>query len=242
MRVFDAAGLLDVWEQGQRQSLLVRALALLDVADVHRDEEALLALPMGRRDAHLLDIRERLFGPSMAVVMACPACGDALEASVALADLRVGDSGETEFTIDHAGFRATLRQPASADLIAIATGEREQARARLLTRCILAVEDRDGHDVPIVAMPGDLVDAIVARMAEADPQADMQLALSCPQCGHAWNAPFDIAAFLWRELDAWARRTLGDVHELARAYGWREQDVLSLTPARRQVYLELARQ
>ena len=35
--------------------------------------------------------------------------------------------------------------------------------------------------------------------------------------------------------------TLRDVHGLAAAYGWREEDVLRLSPTRRQIYLELAR-
>ena len=43
-------------------------------------------------------------------------------------------------------------------------------------------------------------------------------------------------------MHAWARRTLRDVHVLARAYGWREADVLALSPTRRQIYVELSRQ
>jgi hypothetical protein len=84
------------------------------------------------------------------------------------------------------------------------------------------------------------VDAVIARMAEADPQADVQLDLSCPACRHRWLAVFDIVSFLWSEIDASARRTLQDVHRLATAYGWREPDILALTPWRRQVYLEMA--
>jgi hypothetical protein len=79
-------------------------------------------------------------------------------------------------------------------------------------------------------------------MAEADALGDVQLALTCPQCGHEWQAPFDIASFLWTEINAWAHRTLQDVHELARAYGWREADILALSPWRRQVYLEMISQ
>ncbi len=53
----------------------------------------------------------------------------------------------------------------------------------------------------------------------------------------------DIASFLWKALHAWAKLMLGDVHELARAYGWTEADILALpSPTRRQIYLELARQ
>ena len=84
--------------------------------------------------------------------------------------------------------------------------------------------------------------AVAERMAEADPHAGIELALSCPGCGHHWLAPFDIAQFVWSEVDAWARRTLYDVHVLAGAYGWRESDVLALSPRRRQLYLEMVDQ
>ena len=69
---------------------------------------------------------------------------------------------------------------------------------------------------------------------------DLELALECPDCSQRWLAAFDIATFLWHEIDVWARRTLREVHALARAYAWREPDVLALSPTRRQIYLELS--
>jgi hypothetical protein len=67
----------------------------------------------------------------------------------------------------------------------------------------------------------------------------VQLSLTCPDCDARWDAPLDIASFLWSEVQAWALRTLADVHTLARAYGWAEADILALSPPRRQAYLEL---
>ena len=42
------------------------------------------------------------------------------------------------------------------------------------------------------------------------------------------------ARFLLRRLDGQAGQLLREVHVLARAYGWREPDVLALTPRRRR--------
>ena len=64
-------------------------------------------------------------------------------------------------------------------------------------------------------------------------------ALYCPECGHRWHATFDIVSFFWSEIDAWAYRTLHQVHRLASAYGWREADILAMSPWRRQFYLSL---
>jgi len=74
-------------------------------------------------------------------------------------------------------------------------------------------------------------------MSEIDPQADTKLSLVCPSCEHAWQADFDIISFFWREIDAWAQRTLLEVVYLASAYGWREADILNMSPWRRHFYL-----
>jgi hypothetical protein len=49
---------------------------------------------------------------------------------------------------------------------------------------------------------------------------------------------FDIATFFWAEVSAHARRLIRDVHALARAYGWREVEILSMSGWRRERYLE----
>ena len=54
-----------------------------------------------------------------------------------------------------------------------------------------------------------------------------------------WRAVFDIVTFFWSEIEAWACRILREVHILASAYGWCERDILALTSARRQFYLEM---
>ena len=89
------------------------------------------------------------------------------------------------------------------------------------------------------ALPRELQDGIALAMAQADPQADLQLALRCPDCGHEWQPPFDIARFLWQELHGWALHLLREVDTLAQAYHWAEADILAMSPRRRQAYLEL---
>ncbi len=141
-----------------------------------------------------------------------------------------GTGAAMELNVD--GHEVRFRLPNSSDLMAIANGgDFDARRSQLLDRCLLS-----GHDhLPAKALAG-----VVEHMAHADPLADIQLSLSCSACGHAWGAPFDIASFFWRELDAWARGILREVHTLAVAYGWREADILALSPARRRCYLEMA--
>ena len=76
-------------------------------------------------------------------------------------------------------------------------------------------------------------------MARRDPQAEVLLDLDCPACNHRWQILFDIASFFYAEVSAYAKRLLREVHTLARRYGWREADILSMSTARRQFYIEL---
>jgi hypothetical protein len=84
-----------------------------------------------------------------------------------------------------------------------------------------------------------LASAMAGAVAAADPQAEIELALTCPACRLQWRTPFDIVNFLWDEIDRWAARILGEVHILASNYGWSERDILALHPGRRQYYLDL---
>lgn len=74
---------------------------------------------------------------------------------------------------------------------------------------------------------------------QADPQANVQLNVSCPACSHQWQMTFDILSFFWTEISAWAQRILREVHVLASAYGWHEADVLAMSSMRRQCYLQM---
>ena len=67
----------------------------------------------------------------------------------------------------------------------------------------------------------------------------MRIALACPACGETSEQGFDIAAYLWADVNDWALRTVADVHLLASRYGWREDDILSMSAFRRRVYLRM---
>jgi hypothetical protein len=268
VRALDAATLLDLWEHGLAQPLPRRAAALVHAAWPDVAEADVLAWPLGRRDARLLALRRRLFGSGLTLIAPCPSCGVAVELAFRVEDVLLPQSREVRGTrearepreemqvIERDGYVIAFRPPASSDLLALAEAPRAadrdrddggdrggdgDSRLRLLERCVTDLRRADGAAATIEELPAGIVAAITAGMAAADPQADVQLACACPACGRTWPALFDIASVLWSEIHVWARRLLRDVHTLARAYGWREADVLALSPTRRQIYLELAR-
>ncbi|HEX6747312.1 MAG TPA: hypothetical protein VF092_08420 [Longimicrobium sp.] len=233
-----AAELLSLWERWEGEPPARRGLALASIAagSVGAAEE----LTVGERDGVLLSLRERLFGPRVVSTAACPACGERLELDFDVDDVRVDVSPPAE-PIDVAvdGFALRVRLPSAADA-ADAAVERGVGGARrlLLERCVVSA--REGGDERAAGdLPEAVVQSVAAELAAADPQAEVRLSLVCPACGHGWEALFDIVSFLWSEIEAWGERTLREVHALATAYGWREGDVLALSPARRRRYLEM---
>jgi hypothetical protein len=245
MRALSAGELLTVWEHGVSQRPSQRALSLLAVACADEAPPAQLArLTIGQRDERLLNLRERTFGPHLAAILACPACSEVLEFTINAADIRMAPASEPAETIDlaHAGYELQFRLPNTLDLATVDQSADRQTNSRhLLRRCVTSAR-RAGAEIPAEDLPPEVVAAVSQRMAEADPQADVQLDLACPQCEHRWHSPLDIVSFFWSEINALALRLLNEVHALASAYGWSEAAILALAPVRRQAYLDLIHQ
>jgi hypothetical protein len=228
------ADLLGIWERGLGLPPARLALALLGAADPDVDALAAAEWTVGERDARLLELRERALGARLDLVSTCPACEELVEVALELSTLRVErPGGSGELRVDRAGRRLVVRVPTAGDLVEIEQAEDvDSARLELLQRCLVD----GGGDL----LEDEVVAAVAAGMADADPQADIRLALGCPACGAKWEEAFDPVSFFWQELDAWAVRLVRDVHELASVYGWSEEDVLAIPAARRGLYLELA--
>jgi hypothetical protein len=234
--------LLQAWERGCGLHPVRRALALLHAASPDTPLDAWACMPIGRRDSALLDLRETLFGKRIETVMPCPQCGEILESDFGVDDLRVPASELLALPPAlqwHAqGYAVDYRLPTSADLLQVLTETRgDESQTRLLTSCIGAIHHKD-QKLVAGELPADIASAIQQEMARHDPGAEIRVTLSCPACMHAFDAVFDIVDYLWSELDDWAQRTLAQVHTLASAYGWSEPQILALSPARRQHYID----
>ena len=240
MHPISAQDMLKVWERGASRAPLARALLLLSAADPETSWDALAALPVGRRDGLLLTLRQWAFGEKMVSVADCPACGESLELIFSVKDVQAespdpgSDASPIHATID--GYEVAFRLPTTTDVAGAV--DAADPRIALLDRCIASVV-RDGRDVAVAELPASVRSAVADRMAEADPQANVHTTVGCPDCAHTWRADFDVASFFWTEIEAWAHRTLRQVHRLARTYGWTEDEILALTASRRQLYMQM---
>ena len=239
-----ASQLLDVWEQGRFQTPAQRAFSLLALAAPAVSSEKLAGYGIGQRDRELLGLRERIFGSRMTGTAQCPACGQEIELDFSVSDVcapAASDAGQMH-TIQIGEYDLHFRLPTCGDLATLATnGSADGLKPTLLQNCV-AEARRNGETIAPNTLPEEMTAALSLRMAELDPQGDIELSLTCPKCSRAWESPLDIASYFWSELHAWAGRILREVHALAAAYGWREKDILAMNPWRRQAYLELIRQ
>jgi hypothetical protein len=236
-----AQTLLTTWEQGLRLPPVYRALLLLSSA-YSETQEQLAQLSIGERNQRLLLLRQKLFGATAEAVVACPMCSESLEFTLPLSNF-IGSNltGEASNNAESSSFRSgsyamNFRLLNSLDLLALS--QLTDSREVLLGRCLSGVQ-RKGKSIGTKDLPENVIAELGKEMAKADPGAVTELKLECPACNHTWTSIFDIASFLWRELDHWAKHMLLAIHRLASAYGWREEDILKMSAWRRQVYLEM---
>jgi hypothetical protein len=206
-------------------------------------------LSMGDREAALLCLRKLSVGDRLEAIVTCPAsgCGALMELDLSVDHLLLGSAEEplreylAQVGVDGRTALVTFRLPTTADLAAASDASREdpdQGASDLLSRCVIRIV-RAGRDVAPDSLDEAARDAISDAMADVDPQAVIELELTCPACGLGFTVPFDAGAYLVQEVDARAASLLEAIHALALHYHWSEQEILRLPPGRRERYLEL---
>ena len=241
MPPLNAATLLTAWEQGVLQHPVQRSLTLLAAWWPDKCVDDWSSVSIGERDRHLLRLREELFGPTLEAIAICPKCGEQLELALNTPDLHTSVSQASatagRLHLQTGIYEMNYRLPTSADLLEIANTPAASARELLVQRCVEARKRTSSIDP--ATLPASVLKLVGEKMAEADPQAEVQIALNCPTCAHKWSTVFDILSYLWGEIEDWADRLLLEVHTLASAYGWSERDIIAMSARRRRLYLEM---
>jgi hypothetical protein len=235
MRPFSSVDCLNLWESGAGLHPLDQGLLALGAALPGTPQDTLADWPLGRRNMALAQLRCSSFGPRLQGWTACRRCGEKLEVEF---DGRLLTGEATDQ--GHASMEPivvngqSFRLPTTRDLAKAAReADASLAPIRLVESCRL-----EKGEPP--AWSDEDLEEIGQKLAMADPLAETRLALRCPVCENAWEETLDMVTFLWREIEARARRLLLEIHTLASAYGWAEADILSLSERRRALYLEMA--
>jgi hypothetical protein len=236
MRLPSAAELVRVWELGQGKTSWQRGLLLLAPLFPDATFRALSAMALGTRNAHLLALREHLFGSMLKAIVRCPHCRERMEFSLSVGMFLTKpphgcDSAyERTFALAAGGIDVRYRLLCSDDLGALAQSNAPAPEAALTARAIVSVPD-GAELTPAV------LDAVADAIVTADPLSDIRLSLDCASCHQEWIAPFDVASFLWTEIEGEVQQLIEDVHRLGTAYGWSEAAILTMSAQRRREYL-----
>lgn len=220
---------LDLWERCAGEHPLDRALTLLGLTGGGASRGDLAALPIAERDRRLFAVATALFGPQIMLISACPNCRAETELTFTNALIEKMGQPDAPLAVEFRGRRIGYRMPDSRDLArALAAPDPEAARQVLLAALL---ED---------ATPDtELLEVLDTALTERAGLEVLTLSHVCTGCGTAHDSVFDILDYLWRRISAQARRTLWDVHVLARAYGWSSAEIGSLSPARRAAHIDM---
>jgi hypothetical protein len=208
--------------------LLDRLLA--DAPDACAGPGDAARLTVAERDRLLATVYRDSFGDQIAATAICTVCGARFDLDFALTALveRV-QSGPLKREVRlQDGTR--LRVPTGEDEQAVVSLPTTSAAEMLLSRCI--VESGEGV--------GDVDLAAAAKLLEeAAPVLDLELEAPCPYCGGDNAVHFCIQDLLLGALVRERPRLLGEIHLLARAYGWSLAEILGLPRTDRRALVGL---
>jgi hypothetical protein len=226
------ARLLSTWESGVQRHPIDRSLLLLALARPDLPGETLADISLGVRNASLLPLQQKYFNKRFNAWLDCPACSERMEFELDGSQLPPVVT-ETAEPINIDGLR--FRLPTTRDLARLIgqTNDANTAAQSLLQHCAESPDDlpTDNHAL------AELLNAVGHAIENIEPWADISLAIDCPACDTQCEANFDLASYVWDQLEHRARHLLDDIHVLAQAYSWSQSDILALSDARRCAFL-----
>lgn len=161
----------------------------------------------------------------------CGACGEIFDISIPMDGLPFSPAGEGfPFARLHVnGQELIVRVPDGDDLEALAQiSDAQSAREHLAQRVIV---ERESINFSLTEKE---ILSIEAAIESIVPELATEITSDCPECGAANTLLFDPYEGLVKEIDP----LLDDVHLIAQAYHWTENEILSLPEIRRQQYLQ----
>jgi len=208
--------------------------------------DAVKQLTVGDREALLLRLRQITLGDRIACVLSCPACASTMDLDLQIRELLIPpypharEFHQAELIDEGHSYTVVFRLPNGSDQEAaaqVAAESVDDAADFVLRRCVAEIKRED--DPALGNLPHVVRQALPQKMAELDPQAEVLLNLTCPECTAGFVVPFDIGDYLYREFSSREREFYRGVHALSLYYHWTEHAILGLSRRKRDLYLDL---
>lgn len=213
--------------------LLDRLLVDDPTTDVDPGDAA--CLTASDRDRLLVTVYVRTYGPDVESTVRCRTCETPFDVDFALSDLMdtLAEEAHAADVTRHDDQTFTLpegtrfRAPTGEDELAVWRLPPEEAERQLIARCLIEGETNGA------------LEAVQAALDVVAPVLDLDLDARCPECRAEQAVHFDLQSYLLGALLAERDRRLGEVHRLARAYGWSLEEILGLPRSERRRYVAL---
>lgn len=197
-------------------------------------------LLVGDRDYLVLQLRRLTLGDTFQATLPCPSCAAKMDLEFSADDVPVeGERRSGVFSTVNISFSGRsprtvrFRLPTGEDQEAVLGMPLPEAVDTMLNRCL----SNDGAP----EFSEEEKAAVIGAMERLAPRVELELELTCPECGFEFAAPFDTTAFFLREMRLAGNQLLRETHALAFHYHWSEDEILSLRRDRRRAYLNLLR-
>jgi len=215
-------------------SILGECVARADGAAFSSGE--IWAWTASRRLQALLTVVIRSQGPALDVGTTCPEpnCGELLELPVRLPDFEHVGEHEPIRCSPAGGTDLSLRLPTGSDQRYWLENGLTDAAA-LASRLVVGVDGVAPNSTWQV--DSAWLDVIEATLSAADPLNDITIDSCCPHCGLRFNLELDLELELLTQLEHRQQALFDDVHRIASAYHWTEEQILRLSRERRRAYL-----
>lgn len=190
----------------------------------------------GERNRRCLDLHRRLVGRDIEAQAVCPHCRADIEFVVPVATICEQPPAAAHVILEVGGMpqAGRFRLPRMADLDRLPRDLDERA----LAQCLADACRVEGEGL----LPPEALTRLAEMFEQADPLAALEIALTCAECSTDFAVPVEPADLVAREIDRLVDRMLREVHLLASAYGWSEDQVLAIPAARRARYLAMVMQ
>ena len=119
MSAVHASTLLTVWDEAVSEPPVQRALSLLSAAWPQTSRSEWACMPIGARDAALLDLQDGLFGSDIEATADCPKCGERAEISFTTSQIRTPLPSREALTLARDEYEIEFRVPTTEDLLVL---------------------------------------------------------------------------------------------------------------------------
>ena len=207
----------------------------------------------------LLKLREATVGEQVQATVQCPwaECGKKVDIDFSLADIPVQESQDKGplYTLElspEAAVRSESGELYREIIFRLPCGEDQEQLAPLLDqndagtlalllgRCIRRIGPVSDPGPELIHRLPPLARLEIERQMETvSPQVNLTLDTNCPECGREFVLPFDLAEFVFTELQTSREALYREVHCLAYHYHWSEHEIMSLPRTKRRHYITL---